>query len=245
MGVKFPNFTLIPLIFCFVLGLLFSFHLETNILYFSYSSLLFLCVIGLFLRWWLRDKNFLFFPVLLCTLSFSIGVKTCMQSHEISQNHYIFSYSTQSHNNFQIELTDRLHPTKNHNRYYGKVFEINSKKTSWKVLILHEKKDSLKIELGEFVKTTTPLIPMQKPKNIGSFDYKRFLSNIGILHQLKLRGSSFSTSSGISISSLFNKFKQNTINKVEKSIFVEETKKLILALILGERSDVNRAWMDR
>lgn len=168
-----------------------------------------------------------------------------MQSHEISQNHYIFSYSTQSHNKFQIELTDRLHPTKNHNRYYGKVFEINSKKTSGKVLILHEKKDSLKIELGEFVKTTTPLIPMQKPKNIGSFDYKRFLSNIGILHKLKLRGSSFSTSSGISISSLFNKFKQNTINKVEKSIFGEETKKLILALILGERSDVNRSWMDR
>ena len=123
--------------------------------------------------------------------------------------------------------------------------KINTKKASGKVLILHKKKDSLKIKLGEIIKTSAPLIPIQKPKNIGSFDYKNYLNNIGVLHQLELKDSSFSTSPGTSINSFINKLKLNTIDKVEKSVFSEETKKLILALILGERSEVNRAWIDR
>ena len=190
-------------------------------------------------------KTFFFFPFLLCALSFSIGVKRGVQSLKISQNHYIFFYNNQGNNKFQIELTDRLRATKNQNRYYGEVLKINTKKASGKVLILHKKKDSLKIKLGEIIKTSAPLIPIQKPKNIGSFDYKNYLNNIGVFHQLELKDSSFSTSPGTSINSFINKLKQNTIDKVEKSVFSEETKKLILALILGERSEVNRAWIDR
>ena len=39
--------------------------------------------------------------------------------------------------------------------------------------------------------------------------------------------------------------KQQKLNAIESSAFKEETKQLLMALILGERSELDRAWMDR
>ena len=39
--------------------------------------------------------------------------------------------------------------------------------------------------------------------------------------------------------------KQQKLDAIESSAFKEETKQLLLALILGERNELDRAWMDR
>ena len=39
--------------------------------------------------------------------------------------------------------------------------------------------------------------------------------------------------------------KQQKLDAIESSSFKEETKQLLMALILGERSELDRAWMDR
>ena len=38
--------------------------------------------------------------------------------------------------------------------------------------------------------------------------------------------------------------KQQKLDAIEPSAFKEETKQLLMALILGERSELHRAWMD-
>jgi len=39
--------------------------------------------------------------------------------------------------------------------------------------------------------------------------------------------------------------KQQKLDAIESSSFKEETKQLLMALVLGERSELDRAWMDR
>ena len=38
--------------------------------------------------------------------------------------------------------------------------------------------------------------------------------------------------------------KQQKLDAIEPSAFKEETKQLLMALILGERSELHRTWMD-
>jgi hypothetical protein len=49
-----------------------------------------------------------------------------------------------------------------------------------------QKEGAHKLDLGFTLKTADLLNPIQASKNIGSFNYKSYLLNIGVRHQLKL-----------------------------------------------------------
>lgn len=144
---------------------------------------------------------------------------------------------------FIIEITDHLRSTGSYNRYYGRVVSINDREAFGKILIRSKIKDSIQLKLGSFYKTKGHLNSIKSFKNIGGFDYKKYLENIGIIHEIN--SSDFIlTKYKSSTRSWLLKSKQETLKKIETSSFKKETKRLIAALVLGERSEIDSVWIE-
>jgi competence protein ComEC len=164
---------------------------------------------------------------------------------ELQQDHYILQYQIDGLNQLEITITDRLRSTPTYHRYYADVIAVNDKKTSGKLLIRMQKEDAHKLDLGFTLKTADLLNPIHASKNIGSFNYKSYLLSIGVRHQLELTDFVELKRKVFSLMTWLRGLKQQKLDAIEFSSFKEETKQLVMALILGERSELDRAWMDR
>lgn len=180
---------------------------------------------------------------LLMTLSFITGMNRAKQALHHKKSHYINYYDLKKNNVFIIEITDHLRSTGSYNRYYGRVVSIKDREASGKILIRSKIKDSIQLKLGSFYKTKAHLNSIKSFKNIGGFDYKKYLENIGIIHEIN--SSDFIlTKYKSSTRSWLLKSKQETLKKIETSSFKKETKRLIAALVLGERSEIDSVWIE-
>ena len=180
---------------------------------------------------------------LLMTLSFITGMNRAKQALQHKKSHYINYYDLKKNNVFIIEITDHHRSTESYNRYYGRVVSINDREASGKILIRSKIKDSIQLKLGSFYKTKGHLNSIKSFKNIGGFDYKKYLENIGIIHEIN--SSDFIlTKYKSSTRSWLLKSKQETLKKIETSSFKKETKRLIAALVLGERSEIDSVWIE-
>ena len=180
---------------------------------------------------------------LLMTLSFITGMNRAKQALQHKKSHYINYYDLKKNNVFIIEITDHLRSTGSYNRYYGRVVSINDREASGKILIRSKIKDSIQLKLGSFYKTKGHLNSIKSFKNIGGFDYKKYLENIGIIHEIN--SSDFIlTKYKSSTRSWLLKSKQETLKKIETSSFKKETKRLIAALVIGERSEIDSVWIE-
>ena len=148
-------------------------------------------------------------------------------------------------NQLQITITERLRSTPTYHRYYADVIALNDKKASGRLLIRMRKEDSLELDLDFTLKTSNALKPIQASNNIGGFNYKNYLLSIGVSHQLDLNDFVELKRKRFSLLGWLRVLKQQKLNAIESSAFKEETKQLLMALILGERSELDRAWMDR
>ena len=184
-------------------------------------------------------------PVLLYVISFSVGPKRGQQAHLVDRNHYTNFYQWDDSNEFIIEIKDRLRPTAFYYRYYGLVSSINNKNASGKLVLRIKKEDSLKLNLGSLYRTKTKLSAVQNFNNIGGFDYKKYLESIGIFHQINSSNFKNVKSSSFSLMRSLRQLKQKLLDAIEASSLKENTKQLVKALILGERSELNSSWMNR
>ena len=143
-------------------------------------------------------KDLRIIPVLLCVISFSVGLKRGQQTHLVDRNHHTNSYQWKDSNGFIIEIKDRLRPTAFYYRHYGLVSSINNKNASGKLVLRIKKEDSLKLNLDSLYRTKAKLNAVQNFNNVVGFDYKKYLGSIGIFHQINssdfknVKSSSFS-----------------------------------------------------
>ena len=242
---KFPNFTLTPIIISFVLGVVCSFQFKEAHTFVWHSSLLLLTFLGLLTAWIFRKRHLRIIPVLLYVISFSVGLKRGQQADLVDRNHYTSFYQWDDSNEFIIEIKDRLRPTAFYYRYYGLVSSINNKNASGKLVLRIKKEDSLKLNLGSLYRTKAKLNAVQNFNNIGGFDYKKYLESIGIFHQINSSDFKSVKSSSFSLMRWLRQLKQKLLDAIEAGSLKENTKQLIRALILGERSELNSTWMNR
>ena len=154
-------------------------------------------------------------------------------------------HQVENSNQLQITITDRLRSTPTHHRYYADVIALNDEMTLGRLLIRMRKEDSLELDLDFTLKTSNALKPIQASKNIGGFNYKNYLLSIGISHQLDLNDFIELKRKHFSLMGWLRIVKQQKLDAIESSAFKEETKQLLMALILGVRNELDRAWMDR
>ena len=94
---KFPNFTLTPLLICFVLGVICNVQFGTEHP-FSNTKLLFLSSLGLLIAWMFKKNNFAYVPTLLCIISFFIGINRANQSSQVDKDHFMTKHQVDDPN---------------------------------------------------------------------------------------------------------------------------------------------------
>lgn len=158
-------------------------------------------------------------------------------------DHYTHQDLREAHT-WHIKIQEVLKSTNFSDRYIGIVKNRDNKKASGK-LILNRPTDSTKQQhiVDDELIIYTKLYDLRHPLNPYQFNYKNYLSNLGIYHQVQLKPNNHfplknttSTVYGIA-ASIRNKIS----SKLKQANFGADELGIIQALLLGQRNDISEA----
>ena len=230
---------------CIILGIILQFY--TKIWKYDFIYLIFIILTFLVLLFFLRKYNyrklFTFFSPLLLTF---IGVvSTFIHSPKNNINYYQNYISDK--NKVTITIAKVLKPGNYYTKYIAHVNQVNSTKTTGKILI-NIKKDStktlLKVDDRVFI-TSKPknLIP---PLNPHQFDYKKYLAKQYIYQQVFINHNEYKTlvKGKTSIYGFSAQFRNKIQTSLKKYSFSKDEFAVINALLLGQRQEISKHLLE-
>lgn len=185
-----------------------------------------------------NNYYFTFFTFLTFIL---IGIAAITFKNDLlKKNHYTHFLS----DNYRsiIEIDDVLKPNSYYDNYKAKVIQLNSKKTHGKIK-LNVFKDSLKerFKVGDQIVLTQKFNAIQAPLNPHQFNYKNYLKNQQIHHQVSIKNNEFLYLKNNRRS--FKRYAFTIREQVNKALiengFKGEELAIINALLLGQRQDIS------
>ena len=222
------SFPLIPQFLLFILGIYLSFPTDWLFIRFSLGLALTTLLISIFLPPW-HYKNLLIGSSFLI-LGYSLG----KIDQKLPENHYSQYVLTAGENIFEFTLEQRLRSTVFYDRYIIEITKCNGRLAEGQLLfILPKDEHQNSLDFGQSWTASGKINPLAPPPNPGQFDYKNYLKNLGIYHQLKSTTSP--TPLGES-STILLQSKAFTTVALEESNLSSSTKQLLKALVLGDKT---------
>lgn len=250
--IKFLKFVPIQITFFLIIGILIGNYFAINVV-----QLMFVCctvILLLVVSNFLANKYLKYFNLLFTTFVFLvsviIGISTITFQNDLNTTKH---YSNQE--NFKkdipvksiLKIRKELKSNTNYNKYEAIVVEIDEVNTVGKILVNIKKrnlKNQLFVDDELLVKTEFRAIPKQL--NPYGFDYKKYLKNQQIHHQVYLNNSSIlklpnqsKTIYGIAAS-----IRKSINQSLIKDGFKENELALINALLLGQRQTISEDLLD-
>ena len=240
--IKILQFVPVQLTFFLVFGILLGHYVSLeNDLIFGFLGFL-LLILGI--SFYASNKAFekkLHFNLIAYLLCVFIGISTINIRKEINdKSHY--SHFIQDSNGAILIVTKVLKPSAYHNKFIANVENIEGESTKGKVL-LNIQKDSLKpltVDDRVFLKTDFKIV--KGPSNLYYFDYRKYLQNKQIHHQL------FATSSNVlklekketSLKGWASEFRNKVNESLIENGFKDNELAVINALLLGQRTEISK-----
>ena len=162
----------------------------------------------------------------------------------LKKSHYTHFLS--NHYTSIIEIDDVLKPNSYYNNYKAKVIQLNSKKVFGKIK-LNVIKDSIKerFKVGDQIVLTQKFDSIQPPLNPYQFNYKNYLKNQQIHHQVSIKNNEYFYLKNNRKS--FKRWAFTIREQVNKALiengFKGEELAIINALLLGQRQDISEEVM--
>jgi competence protein ComEC len=238
---KLYDFLIFKLTFFFAVGILtgyyFSFSLKCILIINGICFFTF-CFFYFFYRLTIKENNY--FGLFTFIIFFLFGIMTIFfHTHRNQINHYSLLSKDLKVVKLKLHVYKKLKPTKSSNKYLAKVVSINSKATSGIILINTD--SSLNVTIDDFFYTTSNLKHIKKPLNPYQFDYKKYMSNQNVYHQVFLN-----TSNTLKLSSMPSLYgKANYIRNKINNTFInynvsDKHRSIINALFLGQRQAISK-----
>lgn len=186
------------------------------------------------------------FTLLVFLISFFIGISSVTYKNLLnSKLHYANStkFSLEKQVIIQIKISKILKPTNFYNKYEATVLQLEGEKAIGKILV-NIQKDSinnlLEIDTGLLVGTSFKNI--REPLNPYSFNYKKYLKNHQIYHQINLYKHEFlvSKKTNSTLRGLAAKIRNDIIKSLKKNEFKKDELAVITALLLGQRNSITK-----
>ncbi|WP_432672781.1 ComEC/Rec2 family competence protein [Flavobacterium sp. SM2513] len=244
---KVLQYPLTQITFLFVFGIVLNryLNLEFNIglLFLVGSFSLFL--IAFLLNFRSKSGRFLkIFTVFSLVVSFCLGNFTAI-AHQATNDktHYFHTFNeTDEAVSMKLVLIERWKPTLKNNRFVAKIYTINDKPASGKILLNFRKDSTAKdFNIGMKVAVHAKLFPIQKPLNPDQFDYGSFLKNKSIYGQVYADNTATFVFNSKEKSLYYYSaiFRNRVIENLSKSDFNQKELGVVQALILGQRQDLD------
>ena len=235
------KFIPIKLTICLALGIMIGSYFEIEIYIPLFTCIIFISLLGIiFFKQKSRTSVYFGIVALLSTLFLGI-LSVSLWQPKNQKDHY-------THQNFQTEglwkvkVREVLKSNSFSDRYIANVFSMDKQKVSGRVL-LHRYHDSNSstFQVDDELFVFEKLSELNPPANPHQFDYKGYLANLGIYHQLQLnkanhfkRAHSSQTTYGLAAA-----VRNKIIYKLEETNFGKEELSVIQALLLGQRDAIS------
>ena len=160
-----------------------------------------------------------------------------------SKTHYSHLEKISDNQSHQLEfvIKKRLKPTTYNHRYYVELLKIDSTRVSGTLLMNLSKESTAKnINVNARILTTAVLQNVKPPLNPYQFNYKNYLENLGIYHQIFLKDQVVLAipQSPKSIMDYAQAIREMFNKRFQKLAFKPTEHALINALLLGQRQDI-------
>lgn len=238
---KLLAFVPIKLTLLLILGILIGSYFPFNIDISLAVTIAFFIVLGI-LFFAKPDKKSILFGIFTALTTILLGIFISIEAQPIQHGTHYSKLSSTVPTQWQLKITEVLKPTSFSERYIATVNSADDSKATGKILLsktLDTNRTPLKVDDELWVYSQPQSV--NPPLNPHQFDYKNYLKNLGIYHQLRLTDSNFfkSEPSTRTILGLAAEARNHIIQKLKSSNFGQEELSIIQALLLGERSDIS------
>ena len=243
---KLLNFALIKLTLCLILGIIFAHYFDIPITYLLPTILVFILGLAILL---IIEKGRLVkssgFGVLTFLTFVGLGILT-YQLHDQKKfkQHYTqyIDPSKDAIHTITFQIREIIKPGVNHEKYIVDILKINDHKLTGKTL-LNVKKDSLfqAFKVDDVLVAATPLQDLNAPLNPNQFDYKAYLKNQYIYHQIFADNSQLLTTRS-NVHTVFGyaaRLRTRINVQLKSHHFKPDELALLNALLLGQRQDIS------
>jgi competence protein ComEC len=247
---KLLKFVPVQLVFFLIIGILISnyFDVSTKLL----IEVLFGLILLLIIVHFCLNKQYrtpLLFNLITYSITIVIGMTSFSSQTELNhKSHYSnMVFHKDSINELGVTITKNLKENAYSFRYEANIFSLNSLKTKGKLLINIKKDCSLnKLNVNDKLFIKTKLEDISVPKNPGEFNYKKYLKNQQIYHQLRITKADFIRvrHNEITIKGVAANIRNKIYYSLHKNGFKENELAVINALLLGHRQTVDNDLLE-
>jgi competence protein ComEC len=239
---KWLDFTITKLTISIILGILIGYYgsISWVISCLIFGTLfLILCVFFLIAR-----KQFLQtigFGLIALITTMSLGI--VIENFHEEKNHETHISNVSAIENVHVRIREVLKSNRYYDRYVGNILQTNNKQASGKIL-LHIQKDSTSTPLHVDAVLYTEILPkVIKPSlNPSNFDYKTYLNDRYIYHQLYIKPTEFITTETHqnTIYGYADAIRNQVHDNLIKSNFNSDELAVVEALLLGQRQQISK-----
>ncbi len=244
---KFLKFIPVQLIFFLIIGILVgsNYYFQPNLLV-KILSFLLVVLFAIYVYTNRQIKSNIIFTILAFILMFFIGTSTITFKNQLyNKQHYTNSSSFKPKSNTiaTIAIKEVLKPTLKYNKYEAEVVQLQNTKSIGSILVNIEK-DSSKVDfnVGDNIVVSTLFYEINKPLNPYVFNYKKYLENKQIYHQIYIDNTQLfkKTTTSHSLKRSAAKFRNKVIASLKKYKFKDNELAVVNALLLGQRQTISK-----
>ncbi len=245
--IKFLRFIPIQLTFFLVIGILFGNFIDFKPIQIIGVLAISLVCIAVFYA--LSNKYFSksisIFTFFVFTALFFVGVASITLNKEINNNrHYSNNQEFSVGNPIKaiLKIKKELKASAYYEKYEAIVIEVNNKSCLGKILINVKKDSTLRtLKVDDEILIKTQFFEIQNSKNPFEFNYKNYLKNQQIYHQVSISKEEFliKPNAKITIFGIAANIRFQINNSLIKSGFKNDELALINALLLGQRQTIS------
>ncbi len=225
-----------------MLGISIGAHFELGIYIPLLTCLISIGLLGyIFVKKTGRDS--ISFGVMALLSTICLGVLAVSLWEPKNQKNHYYHQNLQTAHLWKLKVREVLKSNSFSDRYVGKVFAMDGQRISGQ-LVLQQYRDSAtaKFHVDDELLVFGRLSEVKPPLNPYQFDYRAYLNDLGIYHQLQINTTNHIATkhSSMTVYGLAASVRRTMISKLQQANFGKEELSIIQALLLGQRDDVSQ-----
>lgn len=219
---------LVPFLLVFVLGIHFAFQSD------AYDQLFDGVLCFILLIYFSFSSPFKWGLLLLGGSFFGLGIQAGKIDQKTPPSHYSQLVNPKNEATFQVLLQEKLSGSNTQERYYVTIKKVNDQAASGSLLLTVNKSEvnPLNFDHQWFIKGR--ISPLKDALNPGGFNYKNYLNNLKIYHQINSTPARITKGEKILFS--FQKYNELLSEKLENSKLNQRSISFLQTILLGKRS---------
>lgn len=243
---KLLAFVPIKLTLLLVIGIVLGHYFPVYSRYPLGLTLFFFILLGVVYRFG-TDKRSTWFGILAALTTVALGISIILNAQPKAQFDYYSNLPSKETSMWHLKIREVLKPNSFSERYIASVQQMNGSHATGKLILNQSVSDHLPtLQVDDALVVVSDLLEIKGPLNPYQFNYKRYLEQLGVYHQLHLEQDNYITVQNTS-NTLFGiaaKSRNRIIAKLRQQGFGTEELGVIQALLLGQRNDISAETYD-